>query len=53
MNIHVAWEIPWIIFLDVSVFSRAGIKKDAVFPVPFLALARISLPAKAMGIVSS
>lgn len=34
-------------------FWRAGITKAAVFPVPFLARARISLPVRATGIASS
>jgi hypothetical protein len=42
----------WIEFLGV-IFSKTGITNEAVFPVPFLALARISLPANAMGIDSS
>ena len=33
--------------------SKVGITKAAVFPVPFLARAKISLPVRATGIVSS
>jgi hypothetical protein len=37
----------------VSTFSIIGIEYEAVFPVPFLALAIIFLPARAIGILSS
>lgn len=46
-------DIPWMQFLVVSVFSRAGMRKEAVLPVPFLALAKISRPRRAIGIASS
>jgi hypothetical protein len=39
--------------LVVSTFSSTGIQKAAVLPVPFLALARISLPVRAIGMLSS
>jgi len=44
---------PWITSFDLSIFSSNGIRKAAVFPVPFFALARISRPANAMGMLSS
>jgi len=40
-------------FLEKSVFSRIGITNEAVFPVPFFALAITSFPVKAIGITSS
>ncbi len=40
-------------FLFESIFSIAGILNAAVFPVPFFARAIISLPVKAIGILSS
>lgn len=40
-------------FLAKSTFSKIGITKEAVFPVPFFALAIISLPVSAIGITSS
>eukprot|EP00955_Chlamydomonas_euryale_P087206 364277-Chlamydomonas_euryale.AAC.13 len=44
---------PWISFLVGSIFSSTGMQKDAVLPVPFLARARMSRPASAMGMDSS
>lgn len=44
---------PWMQFWLVSILFRMGIVKAAVFPVPFLALARMSRPDKATGILSS
>ena len=40
-------------FFVVLHFSRIGITKAPVFPVPFLALARIDLPPSATGRLSS
>ena len=36
-----------------SIFSRVGMRNAAVFPVPFFALASMSRPVRATGIVSS
>jgi|MDSX01.1.fsa_nt_gb hypothetical protein len=36
-----------------STFSRVGMMNAAVLPVPFLARARMSRPARAIGIASS
>lgn len=44
---------PWMAFLVGSIFSRAGMQKAAVLPVPFLARARMSRPVSAMGMLSS
>jgi hypothetical protein len=46
-------QVPCMAFLVWSIFSIAGILKAAVFPVPFFARASMSLPVKAMGILSS
>ncbi len=43
----------WVFCFSGSIFSSVGIMKAAVLPVPFFALANISLPVKATGIVSS
>ena len=43
----------WVFVLLGLMRSRVGITKAAVFPVPFLARAKISLPVRATGIVSS
>lgn len=40
-------------FLVESVYSNIGITNEAVFPVPFLALAIILAPEIAKGMVSS
>ena len=45
--------IAWMIFFVESVFSKIGIVNAAVLPVPFFALAKISLPVNAIGIDSS
>jgi hypothetical protein len=37
----------------MSIDSKTGITKAAVFPVPFFALAIILLPSKANGMLSS
>ena len=39
-------RLPWIVFLEVSIFSRIGITKAPVLPVPFLALAITLLPRR-------
>ena len=43
----------WILDTFGLIFSRAGMTKAAVFPVPFFARARISRPVRATGIASS
>ncbi|KAH3684321.1 hypothetical protein WICPIJ_004701 [Wickerhamomyces pijperi] len=43
----------WILLDLVLIFCKVGIIKEAVLPVPFLALAKISLPARATGMESS
>jgi uncharacterized membrane protein len=40
-------------FFVQSIFSKIGITKEAVFPVPFFALAITSFPVNAIGITSS
>ena len=39
--------------LSWSVFFKAGMQNAAAFPVPLLALARISLPFRAIGMLFS
>jgi len=43
----------WMHVRVVSVFSNEGMRKEAVFPVPFLARAKMSRPARATGMASS
>lgn len=43
----------WVFVLLGLIRSKVGITKAAVLPVPFFARARISLPVRATGIVSS
>jgi len=45
--------IAYILFFLLSNFSNIGITYAPVFPVPFLALAMILLPANANGMHSS
>jgi hypothetical protein len=40
-------------FFEVSTFSMRGMAYEAVLPVPFLALAIIFLPLRAIGMLSS
>ena len=43
----------WVFCFSGSIFSSVGIMNAAVLPVPFFALANISRPVKATGMVSS
>eukprot|EP00964_Phaeocystis_antarctica_P066807 scaffold40430_cov65-Phaeocystis_antarctica.AAC.10 len=45
--------IAWMAAFELSAFSSTGITKAAVLPVPFLARARMSRPARAIGMLSS
>ena len=45
--------IDWMLGLLASAFSSTGMTKAAVFPVPFFARARMSRPARAIGMLSS
>lgn len=44
---------PWMWSFFRSILSKRGMRYAPLFPVPFLARARISLPDRAMGMLSS